>query len=162
MQIVNIILELAIIALLITLILRKNRKIETVAPAVLMSEGKIDTDALEKSGVSLEKLREEARLAGYFNLGDIDTAILEKSGKISFLTKPMSRALNPKDFNFTPVHEGVPVTIVKNGKIIEESFEKAELDREEIMTLILSRGRNLEGILLATITDSGRVDIFEK
>ena len=128
----------------------------------LMREGKIDASALAKTGFSIEELFSFARQAGYFNLGDVDTAVLEENGNMSFLAKPMSRQLTPRDFNFAPVRDGAPYVIVKNGEIVSENLKKAEIKEEEVMNILLSRGRTLDGILLATITESGRVDVFEK
>lgn len=151
--VVNIILLLALLAQT-----RKKRFKKTV----IMREGEFTEGALERAQISIEELFSQARENGCFNLGDVDTAVLEESGKISFLLKPTCRRLTPKDFNFAPVRDGIPRVIVKNGEIIEEELEKAEIKREEIMTVLLSRGRRLENILLATVTESGRIDVFEK
>lgn len=43
---------------------------------VLMRENEIDENALKKARLSIGELMSAARQAGYFNLGDIDTAIL--------------------------------------------------------------------------------------
>ena len=128
----------------------------------LMKRGNIIPDALRMSGIGIEELFSKARLGGYFNLGDIDTAVLEENGQISFLPKPMSRNLNPKDFNFAPVRDGVPSVIVKNGVTVEENLMKDGINRADVMKILLSRGRTLDDILLATITESGRIDVFER
>ena len=160
MEYAEIIMLAAIIALLIAVLgLLRGKSGQS---AVLMKDGKINEAALEKTGVSLENLMSRARLAGCFNLGDIDTAVLEENGKISFLPKAGARHLNPCDFNFSPVREGMPEIIVKNGKILEENLKNTEVKKDELMTILFSRGRRLEDILLATVTDSGRIDVFEK
>ena len=56
----------------------------------------------------------------------------------------------------------MPEIIVKNGKILEENLKNTEVKKDELMTILFSRGRRLEDILLATVTDSGRIDVFEK
>ncbi len=156
--------ELVLLVIIIALQLASlaQHKARRYKMSFLMRDGEIDSSCLSAAGLSVEELFSAARQAGYFNLGDVDTAVLEENGKISFLPKPMSRCLNPKDFNFAPVRDGVPSIIVKNGELVEENLEKAGIKREEVMTILLSRGRRLENILLATITESGRVDVFEK
>ncbi len=128
----------------------------------LIKDGKIKSAALEEAELSIEKLSALARQRGYFNLGDIDIMLLERDGGISILPKPRARALNTKDFNFTPVREGVPIVIAKDGKIIGENLKAAGVNEKELLTLLETRGRQLSEILLATITESGRVDVFEK
>lgn len=159
------VIEIILLVLIFTgdlAILSQLKRKNEIKRVTLMSDGKIDENALEKANVGIEELFSRARLSGYFNLGDVDTAILETNGEISFLPKPMSRCLNPKDFNFAPVRDGVPTVLVKNGEIIEENIESVQLSREELMTILLARGRLVENILLATITEAGRVDVFEK
>ena len=157
--------EIILLVLIVTfqlVILSQHKKKAEIQRRTLISDGIINEKELDKSGIKTDELFGRARLAGYFNLGDVDTAILEKSGEISFLPKPMNRPLNPKDFNFAPVRDGVPTVIVQNGELIEENIENAEIGRDEVMTILLSRGRQLENILLATITEAGRVDVCER
>lgn len=129
---------------------------------VIMRENEIDETALKKAGLSLGELMSAARQAGYFNLGDIDTAILETSGKISFLPMPMKRALNPKDFNFAPIREGVPKTIIKNGRILENNLAASGVSKQALNELLAQRGESAQNILLATVNEAGRVDFFVK
>ena len=146
----------------ILVILAQFKRGAAVSRQTLISDGAINEAALSKADIKLEELFSRARLAGYFNLGDVDTAILETNGEISFLPKPMSRCLNPKDFNFAPVRDGVPTVVVKNGELVEENLSLVPIGRNELMTILSARGRLLENILLATITESGRVDVFER
>ena len=160
MEYAQLILLLTTVTLLLLNLINKTKPENK--PYVLMSGGEILESEMKKSGASLDFLLSSARLAGYFNLGDVDTAILEKNGKISFLPKSGRRPLNPDDFNFSPVREGVPEIIVRNGVIVEENLKKLQPNRADIMKIILSRDRKLESIVLATVCDSGRVDVFEK
>ena len=161
-------MDAAIVVLLVIVIamnlallaLHKTRRFDR--EVYLMQDGKINTAALEEAEMSVEKLVSLARSRGYFNLGDIDILMLERDGAVSILPKPRARALNTKDFNFTPVREGVPTVIARDGKIIGENLVKAGINEKELRTLLETRGRQLSSVLLATITESGRVDIFEK
>lgn len=127
---------------------------------VIMSENEIDENALKKAGLSLNELMSRAREQGYFNLGDIDTAILEASGRVSFLPLPMKRQLNPKDFNFAPLREGICKTVIENGKINERNLKKSGITRQALTELLRQRGESEENILLATVNEAGRVDFF--
>jgi uncharacterized membrane protein YcaP (DUF421 family) len=127
---------------------------------VLMRENEIDENALKKARLSIGELMSAARQAGYFNLGDIDTAILEASGNISFLPMPMKRTLNPKDFNFAPIREGIPKTVIKNGEIIENNLKASGISKQALLELLAQRGEREENIFLATVNEAGRVDFF--
>ena len=160
MEAAEIILLVAVIALELVIIGNTKKGDERVMRR-LIENGKINTAALEKAQLPLDELMSRARLAGYFNLADIDVAVMEPCGEISFLPKAMQRRLTPRDFNFAPVREGIPVKIIENGEILYDSLEAAGITEGELKTIIEARGRTLGNILLATITDSGRVDVFE-
>ena len=66
------------------------RKILEGEPVILVHKGKINMKALSKQQINLDELMEELRLAGYFDLNEIEYAILENNGQLSFLTNSSS------------------------------------------------------------------------
>ena len=77
-------------SILVTFLTLKSitlRKIINGIPTLLIDEGKIIYNNLRKEGIDINDLEELARQKGYFNLEKINYAILESSGKISFLAK---------------------------------------------------------------------------
>ncbi len=138
------------------------RRIISGVPIVIIEKGTINKAALKKAGLELDELSAAAREAGYFNLADLDYAIMETNGTISFLPAPLQRPLNPKDFNFAPEREGLCVTLVSDGRLLTDNLSKAGVSAEEIMNILEKNGRKTEDILLATINEAGRIDVFEK
>ena len=63
-----------------------TRKILEGEPCILVCKGKINYQALKRQQINLDELMEELRLAGYFDLNEIEYAILENNGQLSFLT----------------------------------------------------------------------------
>ena len=138
------------------------RKVIEGEPIVLVREGKLYKKAMKKARIETDDLLSAARSAGYFNLADIDCAVMETSGKISFLPLPLKRPLNAKDFNFAPLREGLCFTVVEDGAVQPEELRKAQFTEEKLLAFLSERGYALENILLATINESGRVDVFER
>ncbi|AYE34857.1 DUF421 domain-containing protein [Clostridium septicum] len=66
------------------------RKIIEGEPSILICRGKVNFSALKKQQINLDELMEELRLAGYFDLSEIEYAILENNGQLSFLTSQSS------------------------------------------------------------------------
>lgn len=152
-------------ALLISAITQKSikaRKLIEGTPIVLISNGKIDKKAMKKARIEIDELLSTARNMGFFNLADVDTAVMETSGKISFLPIAMQRPLNPKDFNFAPSREGLCYTVVSDGRILRDNLIKANISEAKLMEILQQRGEDVNNILLATVNEAGRVDIFNK
>lgn len=70
------------------------RKILEGEPVILVHKGKINMKALSKQQINLDELMEELRLAGYFDLNEIEYAILENNGQLSFLTNSSSTSIS--------------------------------------------------------------------
>lgn len=62
------------------------RKFLEGEPSILICKGKINFKALKDQQINLDELMEELRLAGYFDLNEIEYGILENNGQMSFLT----------------------------------------------------------------------------
>jgi uncharacterized membrane protein YcaP (DUF421 family) len=65
----------------------KARKVIEGVPVVVVRDGRPIEPALRLERVTLDELLESARNQGIANLRDVDLAILEPSGKFSFLQK---------------------------------------------------------------------------
>lgn len=152
-------------AYLISVLSRKSikaRRFISGTPIILINKGKIDKKSLAKARMELNDLLAQARVAGYFNLADIDYALLETTGSISFLPVPNKRPLNPKDFNFSPIREGLYVNVIIDGIIMKEDLKYAGIDEKELKKMLQSRGKQQEEILLATIDFNKQLTIYEK
>ena len=67
-----------------------TRKILEGEPCILVCKGKINYQALKRQQINLDELMEALRLAGYFDLNEIQYAILENNGQLSFLISQSS------------------------------------------------------------------------
>ena len=164
MEIICAVLSFSNFVLLIVLLFKKElfSLFANKSAVVIMQNSKINIKALKNAGISIDELMSRARLSGYYNIGDIDTAILEPCGKISFLPVPMKRTLNPKDFNFAPVREGMSRIIISNGRIIKDNLLLSGISESDLFNLLSQRGSRLDDITLATANDEGRIDFFNK
>lgn len=61
-------------------------------PVVIVRAGKPLMDQLQRERMSLEELKEAARINGYSNLSDIDFCVLESDGEFSFIRKSAESA----------------------------------------------------------------------
>lgn len=78
-------LLLKILLSLIQLKSQKARKIIDGEPTILVCNKQINYSELKKQQINIDELMEELRLLGYFDLSNIQYAILENNGRISVL-----------------------------------------------------------------------------
>ena len=73
------------------------RKFFEGAPIILIQDGKIIRKNLKSVHYEVNSLLEECRLAGYFDINDIQIAAMESGGRISFLHYVDKRPVNTGD-----------------------------------------------------------------
>jgi uncharacterized membrane protein YcaP (DUF421 family) len=138
------------------------RKLISGKPIIIIQNGKINKENLKKARIELEDLVSLARISGYFSLGDIDYAIMENTGEISFLPIATKRTLNPKDFNFSPQRTGLPTSVIVDGKYMDDDMQRVKLEKTKLQNIMNSRNLKVENVLLATIDENGHIEFFEK
>lgn len=138
------------------------RKFISGQPIIIIEKGKIIRKNMKKARIELDDLISFARAAGYFNLSDIDFAVMENTGKISFMPTALKRELNPKDFNFAPKAQGIPVNVIMDGKIMEGELARANLTKKDLIRRVRQQNREVKDVLLASVDLNGVLTLFEK
>lgn len=90
---------------------------------ILFDNGKIYEKNLKKARLDTSELFTQCRNAGYFDLNNIETIVLELNGKMSFLPKSSSRPLTPNDMKLNPSQEKLCVNVVIDGKILKDNLK---------------------------------------
>lgn len=114
------IITLLILQILVSLLQLKSeiaRKLICGKPTIVINNGKIDIKALSDQRLNINDLMEELRLGGFYNIEDIEYAILETSGQLSIIPKTELTALTKKDMNIKCSQDKIPITLILDGKI---------------------------------------------
>ncbi len=155
----------ALVAIIFSKLSQKSVKVRSFisgTPIILMENGKVNRKSLKKAKIEINDLLVSARTNGYFDLSDIDYAIMETTGKISFLPVPAKRQLNPNDFNFAPEREGLCINVIIDGKIMEEDLKYAGITEKDLVNQLKGKGVKADDVMLATINLKKQLTIFNK
>lgn len=152
----------AIVGVLFSVLSQKSikaRRFISGEPIIIMQKGKIIKKNMKKAKLDIDDLIASARVSGYFSLADIDCAIMETTGSISFMPTPLKRPLNPKDFNFAPMREGLSYDVISDGKFVDKEIEKSPISKSELKKLLENREAKLNDIALASIDENKQLTI---
>ena len=116
----------------ITLKSEKARAIISGRPSVLVKNGVIDEKELEKLRYNLNDLLEELRVNNYPNIKDVEFAILESSGQLSIIPKSQKRAVTPEDLKIDTKYEGLPITLILDGRVNHDNLNTLGLDEKSL------------------------------
>ena len=132
-------------------------------PTVLVEKGKIIESGLKKSKIDVNDLLMEARENGYFNLDEIDYALMEVNGNISFLPKEKEKPVTKRDMKIKCSNEGLTVNAIIDSKYMANNMKAMKKDKEWLDHELKVNGYdNYDNILLATIDNNYKVTIYEK
>lgn len=103
----------------------KVRSFFTGKPLTLMDNGIIYRKNLKKARMDLNEFLTFCRMDGYFDLSQIQTAILEHNGHVSFLIKEPNRPATPEDLKLKPQQTKVQIPFVMDGVLLTKNIRQA-------------------------------------
>ena len=118
---------LQIVLSLVSLKFSRVRRVVEEEPIILVQNGKLLEASMRKTRINLDDLMSLLRQKNYFNLAQVEFAILEPNGKISVIPKSQNRPVTPSDLNIATNYEGYPVMIIEDGNIIQENLKRNHL-----------------------------------
>lgn len=139
------------------------RRVISGTPVIIMENGKIIEKGLNKSKIDINDFLEEARTNGYFDISEIEYAILEANGKISFLPKSKFKPLTSNDVKLKPPYKGICTNVVIDGKIMHDNLKCIKKDEKWLITRLQAlKYPNIKNLLLVTCDTNERLVVFEK
>ena len=132
-------------------------------PTVIIQDGKILAKSLKKVKFDVNDMLEEVRSAGYFDLSQVEYALMEANGKLSILPKAEYRPLTPKDMNLKVNKEGLCSNVIIDGKIMHNNLKNINKDEEWLKKQLKVRGYfETSKILLGTVDVNEKLIIYER
>ena len=151
---------------LVTYLTLKNlhfRRFLCGVPKILIDNGKVIEKNLYKEGIDVNDLQEEARQSGYFDLSKVNYAVLETSGKVSFLAKARDEMVTKGDMKIKAKDEGLCANIIIDGVLVNQNLEQMKKDLDWLLKELHNRGyKDYKNILLMTLDKNGKITIYDK
>ena len=160
------IIVFGLIAYLVSIITMKSiilRRFFMGVPTPLIQKGKILEENLKKVKFDINDLLEECRSNGYFNIEEIEYALMESKGTLSILPKGEYKPVNIKDMNIKAKKQGLVANIIIDSKIMKNNLKNMNKTEEWLNKQLKEKGyKTKENILLATLDIDEKFIIYEK
>ncbi len=139
------------------------RKLINGTPTILIKNGKIMKEEMQRSRYTTHDLLTQLRENSIFNLSDVEFAILETSGDLTVIPKSQKRGVTPEDLGISTEYEGVSITLIEDGEVNYKGLENAGLDEDWLNKELNKRGINdYSQVLLALLETNGNIYISTK
>lgn len=159
------ILVFAILAYIVAIITMKSiilRRFFIGVPTIIIQNGKIIRENMKKVKMDINDLLEQCRQNNYFDISEIEYAIVEVNGKISFLSKGENKPLTIKDMNLKAEKQGLCANVVIDGKIMTNNLINMNKDEKWLEKELKIKGYSIDSILLATLDMNEKIVIYPK
>ncbi|NLK95699.1 MAG: DUF421 domain-containing protein [Clostridiales bacterium] len=122
------------------------RKVIDGEPSILIHAGKLNYNVLKSQQINIDELIEELRLLGYFDIQEIQYAILENNGKLSILPMDKNKENTPN----------LPTILISDGKINKNSLTSSNKDIKWITNILHENGiKSIDEVLIALLDTHG-------
>lgn len=132
-------------------------------PSVLVRNGKICEKELSRLCFDLSDLMEGIRSAGLIGLHETGCVVLETNGTLSVFPSSDNTPVTRGDQGIAPVYDGIPLTLILDGKVQERALSIGNLDAGWLRRLLKGQGIARDAdVLVAALDTQGNLFVQEK
>ncbi len=130
---------------------------------ILIKHGKIMEDNLFQVRLTGEELLSELRSKNFFNLSELEFAVMETTGEINILPKADYQPVTPHDLGQKVAPRTESQTVILDGNILDEPLANMGLNRNWLNQQLELLGVSLANVFLGQVDSSGElyVDLFD-
>lgn len=141
----------------------KMRHLISGKSIILYSNGCLHRQNFIRAHMDLNEFLMQCRLAGYFDLGHLETIVFEPNGAISFLPKEGVRPATPQDFGQSPPQRQIVTNVILDGAVMRENL--CLVGKTEMWLLSELKKFGYAGprdIFLGLYTSQGELSLYPK
>ncbi|NLW59601.1 MAG: DUF421 domain-containing protein [Firmicutes bacterium] len=133
------------------------RRILCGKPSPIVEKGKINWREMRSNLYHIHDLLEQLRSQGYFNLSEVEYALLETNGSLTVLPKTEKRPVTLDDLKLKAIPESLPLALILDGRIDDANLRQAGLDRQWLRKELKKSGvTDPRTVLIAMLDTRGR------
>lgn len=153
------------IAYLVSILTMKSialRRFFMGTPTIMIEHGKIVQDSFKKVRFDINDMLEQCRINGYYDISDIEYAIVEANGELSILPSSDSRPVTVKDMNLKTQKQGLCANVIIDGKVMHKNLKNINKTEEWLEKELKVRGKKIDDIILATVDVNDKIIFYER
>ncbi len=127
---------------------------------VLLQNGTLYRENLKKAKLDVNEFLTQCRDSGYFDLNDIQLALLETTGKISFLPKSAMHPATPQDIGVTVPQAQPQINVIVDGETMMDNLEYLGFNEDWLDHRLEEQNYTVGQIFLATCDRDGSLTLF--
>ena len=140
----------------------KIRKLMIGSPRIIISEGEILQKEMKRLRYTVDDLTEAMREQQIFDISQIHFAIVETTGKISFLLKKDYQPAEKQDINAGGSTQNPPSVIIRDGVTDKEQLRLLGLGEGWLKKILRENNVTEKNVFLLTSESGGKYTMIKK
>lgn len=154
---------IAYVVAIITMKSIKLRRFFIGVPTVLIQNGKILESNLKQVKFDINDLLEECRSNGFFDISEIEYALMESKGTLSILPKGENLPVTIKDMGLKAKKQSLVANVIIDGNVMIEHLKLMSKDEKWLEQQLKEKGyKDKKEIILATLDIDEKLTIYER
>ena len=166
---INGILPLAVLVIIhfvLTFFSRKSLFVRTVisgSPVIVITPNGVDYNKIKQLNMTIDDLQESLRELGYFDMAEVQYAIVETNGKLSVLPTAQATPLKAQDMNIKNPPTQVPYIVISDGQINKEQLFLSGKTEELILEILSSQNvKHVKDVIVMSIDKANKTYLQTK
>ncbi len=125
------------------------RRVITGTPRIIISDGKIDRQELERLRYTIDDVLEAMREQQIFDISEVRYAIVETTGKINFCKKSDSA-------------DDPPTVVIKDGMTEESGMAISGITEKNVSKILGENSTEKKNVFLLTVSKDGSYNLIKR
>ena len=127
-------------------------------PSVVIQDGTLHRNEMERNRVTIDELMEELRMQGITDITTIKYAILETNGRLSVLLRAEEQPVTAKQMGIATEDVALPLVIINDGRLLSHNLKIRGLNETWLKKQLDAQGvHQVEDVFLMTVDEQNHV-----
>lgn len=157
------VLTLMLTQIMFTVISMHSKKIRDLVEGkavVVIENGRFRDHILRRYRLSIDDILAQLREKGIADIGEVDKAVLETSGKLSIFPKEEKLPVTREDLKLILPYEGLSIPLIMDGRVLDKNLEEVGKTRFWLKNKIQEKGcHDFKDVFYASINAQGEVHV---
>lgn len=129
-------------------------------PVTVISDGKIIRKNMNDLRFTVDDLFEAMHAQNIFDLSEIQYAVVETTGKVSFYQKYENRTTTNKDFNINKKSTDPPMLVIEDGVILSDNLSEMNMTEIELQNILSQKNLRAKDIYILSLERSKSINVL--
>lgn len=141
----------------------KFRRFMIGEPVILLHNGKLYKKNLKKAHINIDEMLESCRINGYFSLNDLQTIVLESSGKFSFIPAAGQKPVTADNLHLPVEADSLSANVITDGILLCRNLKTLGRDENWVHKKLQQKGiTDVSEVFLAVFEQPDELLVFPK